>query len=198
MFKVQSAAFITSAPTLSQCPDWELPEIAMVGRSNVGKSSLINCLLNRKNLAKTSNTPGKTRLINFYRITSSVGEFALVDLPGYGYAKVSKAMQQDWDRHMTAFLQKRSNLVGALQLIDARHAPQPADLQMLAWLRAQEILFKVVLTKVDKISRNDSQKQVVICAKALGVSAGEVIVFSAETGFGKDALWGVLADMLIF
>lgn len=161
MLKITEANFITSAPSLKECPTWTLPEIAMVGRSNVGKSSLINKLTNRKGLAKTSNTPGKTRLINFYEINKT---FSLVDLPGYGYAKVSHSIQATWQKNLETYLSKRDNLMLIIQLIDARHGPQPNDLQMAAWLASQRLPVLVVMTKVDKLSKNDLSKQLALTA----------------------------------
>lgn len=191
--KIASAAFVTSAPSLKEAPTWTLPEIAMVGRSNVGKSSFINTLVGRKNLAKTSNTPGKTRLINFYEINEA---FSLVDLPGYGYAKVSKTMQAQWQRDLQTYLEKRRNLILVIQLIDARHGPQDSDEQMLAWLEHREIPTVLVLTKADKISRNDLGKQVQQTAKKLELRPDQVFTFSAETGWGKDAFLSFLGDYL--
>lgn len=191
--KITAAEYITSAPTLKECPDWDLPEIAMVGRSNVGKSSFINTLTHRKNLAKTSNTPGKTRLMNFYRIDPA---FALVDLPGYGYAKVSKTMQAQWQKHFQVYLQKRPNLILVVQLIDARHGPQDSDEQMLSWLEHRDIPVVLVLTKVDKISRNDLGKQVQETARKLGLNPDQLFTFSAETGWGKEPFLSFLGDYL--
>lgn len=191
--KITSAEFVTSAPTLKEAPVWNLPEIALLGRSNVGKSSFINQLVQRKNLAKTSNTPGKTRLMNFYTINN---RFAFVDLPGYGYAKVSKAMQSQWQKHLEAYLQKRAQLVLAVLLLDARHGPQPNDIQMLHWLVHQDIPTVLVLTKVDKIPRNLLEKQVQQATRLLGVGDGQVFPFSAQTGWGKDAIWSCLSDHL--
>lgn len=193
MLKIHSAEFITSAPSLNQAPDWALPEIAMVGRSNVGKSRFINALAGRKNLAKTSNTPGKTRLINFYNIN---GRFALVDLPGYGYAKVSKMMQAQWQKHLQNFLEKRRNLMLVIQLIDARHGPQDSDEQMLSWLEHQDIPVVLVLTKADKISRNELAQQVQKAAERLGLKAEQIFTFSAVTGWGRDPVLAFLDQYL--
>jgi GTP-binding protein len=191
--KILSAEYVISAPSIKEAPDWSLPEIAMVGRSNVGKSSLINRLTGRKKLAQTSNTPGKTRLMNFYNINNTL---SLVDLPGYGYAKVSKTMQANWQKHFQIYLSKRKNLTLVIQLIDARHGPQALDEQMLSWLESHNLPVILVLTKVDKISRNDLGKQVALTAKELGLSPDQVFTFSAETGWGKDALWSFLGDYL--
>ncbi|MGC9329753.1 MAG: ribosome biogenesis GTP-binding protein YihA/YsxC, partial [Candidatus Hinthialibacter sp.] len=139
-YRVVEAEFVVSAPTLRQCPSPDLPEIAVAGRSNVGKSSLINMMCNRRNLAKTSSTPGKTRLINFFRLRIEPGnvELHLVDLPGYGYAKASKTAQAEWGRALEEFLQKRS-LQGILHLIDSRHEPTALDRQMRDWIVHQRL-----------------------------------------------------------
>lgn len=191
--KLAKAEYVTSAPTLQEAPPWNLPEIVLVGRSNVGKSSFINTLVNRKNLAKTSNTPGKTRLMNFYKVND---RFAFVDLPGYGYAKVSKAMQAQWQKQLTRYLEKRPNLVLVIQLIDARHGPQESDRQMFSWLMHHQKPTLVVLTKADKISRSDLGKQVQATGKGLGISPDQVLPFSAETGWGKDAVLSCLGDYM--
>jgi GTP-binding protein len=193
VLKITSAEFETSAPSLKEAPPWSLVEIAMVGRSNVGKSSFINALTGRKNLAKTSNTPGKTRLINFYKINDS---FAFVDLPGYGYAKVSKAMQSQWQKHLQAYLEKRENLKLVIQLIDTRHVPQESDIQMIEWLLYQQIPIAVVLTKADKISRNDLAKHVRKACTVLQLDQDQVLTFSAETGWGKEKILKFLGQFL--
>ncbi len=191
--RITQSEFVTSAPTIKEAPTWMFPEIAMVGRSNVGKSSLINMLTNRKNLAKTSNTPGKTRLINFYKIND---DFSLVDLPGYGYAKVSKTMQEQWQRHLQTYLRKRENLKLVIQLIDARHGPQSSDEQMLSWLEHNEIPTIIILTKIDKISRSEIQKSIQAAARQLGLKPDQIFAVSAETGWGKEALLGFLGEYL--
>ena len=178
--KIINAEFITSSDCLKNCPDFNLPEIAMIGRSNVGKSSFINAITNRKNLARTSNTPGKTRLINFYKIND---ELIITDLPGYGYAKTSKAEQEKWRKTLEDYLTNREPLVGVIQLIDARHSVQNNDIQMRDWLDYYNIPVITVATKVDTISKNQATKSVNEIAKTFNT---EVLPFSAKTGIGKD------------
>ncbi len=149
------ARFIKSAPDLQHCPEDGLPEIAMAGRSNVGKSSLINSLTKRKNLAKTSNTPGKTRMINYYLIEN---RFYLVDLPGYGFAKVSRKERNRWGKVMQEWFLKRTTLTLTLLLIDSRHKPTALDSDMIEWLAGYRIPFALVLTKCDKLSNNKQQQ----------------------------------------
>lgn len=190
------AEFLTSAPTLAHCPALgDTPEIAFVGRSNVGKSSIINALLGRKNLAQTSNTPGKTRLMNYYLINQ--GELAFVDLPGYGYAKVSKSEQNAWQRHLEAYLKKRETLALVILLIDSRHGPKESDAQMLTWLQHQGLATQVVLTKWDKLKQKEQHGMLEASAAALHLPDDAVLVASAQTKKGVDALWqrmkGVLA-----
>ncbi len=173
-------------------------EVAFLGRSNVGKSSLINSLLSRKNLAQTSNTPGKTRLMNFYQVqTNQLPEpFHLVDLPGYGYAKVSKAEQNAWRKHFQVYLRKREGLKGAIQLIDGRHPPQANDLQMFEWLGDNEIPQMVVLTKMDKLKQNDLKKAHQRAIDILKVDPSHVLPTSAQTNKGRDELWSVINAIL--
>ncbi len=151
----QDARFLKSAPDLQHCPDDGLPEIAMAGRSNVGKSSLINSLTQRKKLAKTSNTPGKTRMINYYLIEN---RFYLVDLPGYGFAKVSRKERNRWGKVLIEWFLNRNTLTLTLVLIDSRHNPTELDCNMIEWLAGNKIPFAVALTKCDKISNNKQQQ----------------------------------------
>lgn len=198
--KIHRADYIISAPSLSHCPDFEgVPEVVLVGRSNVGKSSFINSLTLRKNLARTSNTPGKTRYINFYDIyyskkasTAEVKRLILVDLPGYGYARISKSEQDKWRKHLEAYLSKRESIQLVIQLIDSRHGPQANDLQMAEWLAYQEKPTQVVLTKVDKVSKNELAKAVAQTSKALDLPASELLTYSAETNMGRDQAWECL------
>jgi len=153
------AKFLISCENIRQCPSWSLPEIILLGRSNVGKSTFINTLANHKGLAKTSNTPGKTRLINFFNFDD---KFILVDLPGYGYAKVSQTEQEKWNENLAEFLIKRENIKAYMQLVDARHEIQKNDLQMCEWIRHNglEERTHVVLNKCDLIKRNDLPKRI--------------------------------------
>ncbi len=152
--KIQSAEFIISVAALNQVPRATLPEIAFIGRSNVGKSSLINSLCNRKSLAKTSSQPGKTRVLNFYRINNSIH---FVDLPGYGYAKVPEQIRSGWQKLIEGYLKNRENLKLGLVIIDARHEPTKLDLAMIDWLDYYEIDYGIILTKSDKVPRHKIQ-----------------------------------------
>ena len=145
--KVTSSEFVISNTDLSKCPNERIPEYAFIGRSNVGKSSLINTLCERKNLAKTSGRPGKTQLINHFKINKS---WYLVDLPGYGYARTSKTSKKAFQKLITTYFEKRKQLVSAFVLIDIRHDPQPIDLEFMEWLGSQYIPFAIVFTKADK------------------------------------------------
>jgi len=180
MIKITRAEFLTSSPSLKDCPEYGLPEIPLIGRSNVGKSSFINALANRKNLAHTSNTPGKTRLINFYKLNDA---FIIADLPGYGYAKVSKTEQQKWQKNLEEYLLKREAIKCVVQLIDARHEVQKNDLQMREWLEYHKFSIITVATKADTISKNKLSSAIKHISDAFGA---EVIGFSAKTGLGKD------------
>ena len=160
------------------------PEVAFLGRSNVGKSSLINSLLLRKGLARTSNTPGRTQSINYFLINDL---FYFVDLPGYGYAKVSKTMRADWGKMAERYLSKPEDLVLCIQLIDSRHPPTALDRELNEWLLMNEKPSIVVATKADKLSRNQLQKQLKETGEQLG--SRHVIAYSSETGFGRDSVW---------
>ena len=153
--KIKSAEFLKSAVVPVDYAETDLPEIAFVGRSNVGKSSLINKLLNRRSLAKTSSTPGKTRLINFFLINK---DLVFVDLPGYGYAKVPANVLRKWRAYMNDYLEGRQQLAGIVQLVDCRHLPTTLDKAMVGWMVESEIPFLIVLTKADKIKRGARQK----------------------------------------
>ncbi|MCQ2739066.1 MAG: ribosome biogenesis GTP-binding protein YihA/YsxC [bacterium] len=178
--KSLNAKFIISAEKLSQCPEFSIPEFPLLGRSNVGKSSFINALANNKKLAKTSNTPGKTRLINFFNFAN---EFTIADLPGYGYAKVSKEAQAKWQRYLEEYLLKRTQIKCLIQFIDARHEIQKNDFQMREWVNSQKLPIITVVTKIDCISRGSIQKVLNDIKKQLG---GDVLPFSAEDRFYCD------------
>ena len=173
MAKQLNAKFIISAEKLSQCPDFKLPEFPLLGRSNVGKSSFINCLCNNKKLAKTSNTPGKTRLINFFNFSE---QFMIADLPGYGYAKVSKEAQERWQKYLEEYLLKREQIKSLIQLIDGRHELQKNDLQMREWVNAYNLPIFTIVTKIDYVPKNKILNVINSVKKEFG---GEVFPFSA-------------------
>ena len=175
--KQLNANFIVSAEKLSQCPDFPFPEFPLLGRSNVGKSSFINALANNKKIAKTSNTPGKTRLINFFNFSD---EFMIADLPGYGYAKVSKEAQAKWQKYLEEYLLERKQIKSLIQFIDARHEIQKNDKQMREWIEAYSLPIFTIVTKIDYIPRGKVQKIVSDVKKAFG---GDVLPFSAVDKF---------------
>ncbi len=191
MVIIRSATFLTSAVRLDQCPAEGNPEIAFVGRSNVGKSSLLNKLLNRRHLARISSQPGKTQLINFFHINE---QFYLVDLPGYGYAKVSKEVQATWGPMIESYLIERTPLALIVQLIDIRHPPSREDGLMHNWLAHIGRPCLIVATKADKISRGAHEKQRKMIRTALKLQASDrIILTSAETGAGIEETWDAIA-----
>lgn len=182
--------FLLSAMNRSHYPDHPFPEIAFVGRSNVGKSSLINALLNRKRLARTSGQPGRTQTINFYRVDT----LSFVDLPGYGYAKVAKSTKEQWGPMIKEYLSKRENLSGIIQLVDIRHAPSPLDKQMTSYLKTRlEVPALVVATKADKLGRGPQREQGKQIARTLELP---VVIFSAQTKIGVEQIWKQILDMI--
>ncbi len=177
-----------------QYPEDNLQEIAFAGRSNVGKSSLLNLLTNRKKLAKVSSSPGKTRTINFYRINDA---FRIVDLPGYGYAKVSKSISQTWGAMMEAYFEKRQGLIKVIQLVDIRHAPSKQDVEMYDYLRHYGLDGIVVATKADKVSRNEMQKSIRQIRTSLRMGQDDkVIPVSALKKTGHDLLLEEMETLL--
>lgn len=171
--KFMSAKFIISAEKLSQCPSFNMPEFPLLGRSNVGKSSFINALANHKKLAKTSNTPGKTRLINFFNFSD---KFMIADLPGYGYAKVSKEAQNRWQKYLEEYLLKREEISSLIQLVDGRHEIQKNDYQMREWVMAYDLPIITVVTKMDYVPKNKTLNVLKNVEKEFG---GLVLPFSA-------------------
>ncbi len=171
--KINRSDLETVAVKPSQYPAPDLKEIAFAGRSNVGKSSLLNLLTGRRKLARVSGSPGKTRTINFYIINDA---FRIVDLPGYGYAKVSKSVSAGWGEMMERYLQNRENLVKVVQLVDIRHAPSKQDVEMYEYLRHYGLDGLVVATKADKISRNQMAKQMKLIKQTLGLSSEDVVI----------------------
>ncbi|MBU8566197.1 ribosome biogenesis GTP-binding protein YihA/YsxC [Virgibacillus pantothenticus] len=192
--KVTKAEIVISAVSEKQYPNDRLPEIALAGRSNVGKSSFINTLINRKNLARTSSKPGKTQTLNFYRMNDA---FYFVDVPGYGYAKVSKKERQKWGRMMEEYFGKRSSLQAVLLITDIRHEPTSDDLQMYDFLKYYELPVIIVATKLDKISKNKRSHHVKRTGDAFQLEAGDFLLpFSAETGEGKEEAWAILRQFM--
>ena len=183
------AKFMISAEKLSQCPDYDLDEFPLLGRSNVGKSSFINGLANNKKLAKTSNVPGKTRLINFFNFSD---KFMIADLPGYGYAKVSHEARDKWQRYLEEYLLNRKQIKSLVQLVDARHDLQKNDYQMREWVLAYKLPIITIVTKIDQISKNKIQSALAHVRKEFG---GDIYPFSAvDNRYNQDILKFFLGD----
>jgi len=176
-------------------PEVTLPEIAFAGRSNVGKSSLINSLLRRKKFARVSNTPGRTREINFFKVND---QFVLVDLPGYGYARISKEKRAEWRPLIEGYLRASPQLRGMVHLLDSRHDPTPDDMKMLEFLADLEVPTIIVLTKMDKLSRAEAPRRVAAIAEQIGASTEQLIPYSVETsgGMGRTDLAEAIVDLL--
>jgi GTP-binding protein len=189
---IKSAEFVTSAVEAQQYPPGYLPEFAFVGRSNVGKSSLINTLVSRKKLVLTSSTPGKTRLINFFCVN---GAFMFVDLPGYGYARVPEVERRKWRPMIERYLSERENLKAVVVILDIRRTPSGEDHQLFDWLDRHEIASIPVVTKVDKLSKAGQAKQLQLIADALKANPSDLIFFSSKSRQGRDALWRTIADL---
>lgn len=191
---IKKAEFITSAVKKSQYPEDDVPEIAFAGRSNVGKSSLINLLMNKKRLAKVSQSPGKTRTINFFNVND---EFRIVDLPGYGYAKVSKAEAESWGPMMEDYLSKRASLLKVVQLVDSRHDPSAQDIQMYEYLRYYGLDGLVVATKADKLSRGQLGNNLRNIRRVLQLSPEDnLVAVSAQNGTGAQELLDIMEKIL--
>ncbi|HEY5945751.1 MAG TPA: ribosome biogenesis GTP-binding protein YihA/YsxC [Kofleriaceae bacterium] len=186
------ARFVISASKPSEFPAETLPEIAVVGRSNVGKSSLINALVGQDGLARTSRTPGRTRLVNWFEID---GKFQLVDLPGYGYAEVSRDMRESWRPLIESYLSDRKTLKGVLMLIDIRRGPEEEELDFVPWLEAKEIPIVVALTKADKLAKNKRLPEVAKAKKSLGLKKDPYAV-TVEDGDSIDPLFRALLKLL--
>ena len=192
---IKSVEFLTSAVRKDQYPPEGVPEIAFAGRSNVGKSSLINLLTNRKKQAKVSQNPGKTRTINFFTVN---GTFRIVDLPGYGYAKVSKAEAEKWGPMMEDYLSSRPDLLKVVQLVDIRHAPSAQDRQMYEYLQYYGLDGLVVATKADKVSRGEAAKNIAVIRRDLKLKKGDrVIPVSALNKTGTEEILAAMEEILL-
>lgn len=193
--KITSAEFVKSAFAEDGWPRAALPEVAFLGRSNVGKSSLINSLLGVRGLARTSSTPGRTQALNFFLINK---RFHFVDLPGYGYARVPRDVRESWGEIVTSYLAKRESLMLSIQIVDSRHEPTTLDLQLREWLQTHGKPFLTVATKSDKLSNNDLRKNLERARKLLGVSGGaeRVIAYSAVTKRGRDEVWRAIEEAI--
>jgi GTP-binding protein len=194
--KVLSAEFVLSAKEPAHYPLAALPEIAFAGRSNVGKSSLINALLKRKGLARTSDTPGRTQEINFFTVNNRL---AFIDLPGYGYAKVPEKIRKNWGPMIEIYLRERQTLRLVVLILDIRRDPSAEDRQLIGWLQFYSLRFLIVLTKIDKVSRNLLGERRRLIGKGLRLStAMPLIPFSAKTGEGKEILWREIRKSVAF
>ncbi len=190
---VTNAEFVTSGTRPAHFPPAAFPEVAFAGRSNVGKSSLINILVNRKSLVRTSSTPGRTQLINFFLVN---GSLMLVDLPGYGFAKVPLAVKKEWGPMVETYLSTRTNLGCVVLILDVRRIPTEEDQLMLQWLRAYNVPVLVVVTKCDKVSKNERARQAAVIARTMGLSNDEMAFFSALSKEGRDAVWAKIEAIL--
>jgi len=193
LLTIKTAEFATSAIEPRHYPPGGGLEIAFAGRSNVGKSSLINCLTQRKKLVRTSRTPGLTRMINFFRIN---GEFFFVDLPGYGFARVPERVRAQWKPMVESYLLGRKSLRGVVQIMDIRHLPTVDDLQLWSWLKDRHIPAIPVLTKADKLNQNKRSVQVKAAAQALDIRPEGIVLFSSTTGLGREELMRRLQGLL--
>lgn len=193
--QIKNAKFVISNTDFNKCPQSDFPEYAFIGRSNIGKSSLINMLVDRKNLAKTSGTPGKTQLINHFIINNA---WHIVDLPGYGYAKTSKKNRQSWEGMISNYLLNRENLVATFVLIDSRHEPQKIDLEFISWLGEKEIQFFLVFTKIDKLTKTRLARNIKAYREFLVEQWEELpisILTSAKTQTGKKEILDLIESL---
>ena len=190
---IQSVDFIKSAVKPSDYPPALLPEVVFAGRSNVGKSSLINTLVNRKRIARTSSTPGRTQLINFFDVN---GSLVFVDIPGYGYAKVPKKVRDQWAPMIETYLSTRKTLKGLILIMDIRRNPGPTESNFVAWLTDRQVPTILVLTKADKLSRSRQLDRQRIAAKVFPEAGTDIILFSAKTRMGRDRLWNAIDSLV--
>lgn len=188
---IKQAKFLTSAQNLSQCPNYNLPEIALLGRSNVGKSTFINTICNNSKLAKTSNKPGKTRLINLFNIND---KFIIADLPGYGYAKVSKEVQNQWQKNLEEYLLQRKSLKLLIQFVDSRHEIQKNDLQMQEWLQYNQLKSIVIATKIDLTAKSRTQAKI---SELKRITQRQVLPFSSVNKRYNDLILNYIEETIL-
>ena len=195
--KIKQAQFLISSPNLAQCPALALAEFALLGRSNVGKSTFINTLCNNSKLAKTSNTPGKTRLINLFKIISDKGDFVIADLPGYGYAKVGQKEKENWGKMVERYLRQSKMLKAVFLLVDIRHDPSANDRQMYEWILANGFQPIIIATKADKINRSQLQKQIKAVKQGLEAKKDTIVIpFSAQSKQGREEIYELIDSMI--
>ncbi|MBC2704514.1 ribosome biogenesis GTP-binding protein YihA/YsxC [Desulfobacula sp.] len=190
---IKTVEFVKSAVKPSQYPEYDFSEIAFAGRSNVGKSSLINTLIQRRNMVKTSSKPGCTQLINFFLVNEML---SFVDLPGYGYAKVSKKIRSQWQPMVNLYLSQRQNLLGLVLLIDIRRDPGKEEFDMVDWLESHEMPYLVILTKSDKLSKTKQQKRLLSICSQMNREKDSVILFSTKTKRGRDTVLGEIENLI--
>ncbi len=191
--KIHGVEFVKSAVKTEHYPEYDFPEIAFAGRSNVGKSSLINTLIQRKDMVKTSSKPGCTQLINFFMVNE---DLSFVDLPGYGYAKVSKKVRAQWQPMVERYLSTRENLMGLILLMDIRRDPRKEEFELVQWLESHEMPYLVVLTKTDKLSKTKQTKRLYAICSQLNRDKNGVILFSAKTRKGRETVWDEINNLI--
>ena len=196
--KIRTVEFVKSAVNPAHYPEYDFPEIAFAGRSNVGKSSLINTLIIRKDMVKTSSRPGCTQLINFFLVNGDVpqGELSLVDLPGYGYAKVSKKIRAQWQPMVETYVGTRKNLLGLILLMDIRRDPGKEELDMVRWLETKRMPCLLVLTKADKLSKSKQIKQLDAACTAFNRDRNGIVLFSTKTRQGRETIWDEIHNII--
>ena len=197
--EIRTAVYIISSPAVEQCPPPDKPEFAFIGRSNVGKSSLINLLVDQKNLAKTSSNPGKTKLINHFHVTTTENEWYLVDLPGYGFAKVSLSERKKWEKMIRDYILKRENLINIFVLVDSRHTPQKVDLEFIAKLGDWKVPFSIVFTKTDKETQRVVADNINAFKKEMSKQWAELppmFSTSAEKKLGREKLLAYITTLV--
>ena len=192
--KINDVEFVTSAVRRSQYPEGKLPEFLLVGRSNVGKSSFINTLINRKNLARTSSIPGKTQTLNFYLINDT---FYFVDVPGYGFARVSQKLKNKFGEMIEDYLKERENLKMVFMIVDLRHKPTEDDILMYNYLKYYNIPVTIIATKSDKVSKNNYDKNLKIVKETLNLTdSDKIVLFSSQSKLGKNETYEIIEDLL--